>query len=292
MAPDSKAPDAVWSGDDARGGRLLIGGLVAVCLHLALLGIRLDSPHPGSGRPGTAIEVSLMAAASAPEQAPVAPPASALPPPPPTVEPSPARPAARAKAPEPPPPEEITAERSPTRPVESTVAAPALPVPPVVEPPPATPVARAEAPEQAPPPEEITAAPTAERSPAGPVEPTAQAAPAPLAGATRSGAPVQHAARVPGSEGLISARPRYKTNPKPRYPPIARRRGQEGSVLLSVLVDASGKPMAIDIESSSGAEALDKAAVEAVERWQFEPGVREGEAVSSRVEVPIRFELD
>ena len=90
----------------------------------------------------------------------------------------------------------------------------------------------------------------------------------------------------------ISARPRYKINPEPPYPVVARRRRQEGVVLLSVRVDAAGRPEAVTIQASSGFSALDEAAVAAVENWEFEPGRLGGEPVASQVEVPIRFELD
>jgi protein TonB len=73
---------------------------------------------------------------------------------------------------------------------------------------------------------------------------------------------------------------------------MARRRRQEGVVLLSVSVSVSGEPVAIEIQTSSGVSSLDEAAVEAVRRWEFEPGVLDGKAVPSLVEVPIRFELD
>jgi len=248
VASESKALEAAWCGDDSHGGRLLIGGVVAVCLHLALLGIPFESPRPRPGRAGTAIEVSLIAAASPPEQ-----PATLLPSPVPPTAPPVAKP-----------------------PLEKSVPRPKAPEPPV---------ARSEEPVAAPTPTEVPAAEAAAPSVGLPGE-------TPLAGTAGLTAPVQHAARTSGAQGLISARPRYKTNPKPRYPLMARRRRQEGVVLLSVSVSASGGPVAIEIQASSGISSLDQAAVDAVRRWEFEPGVLDGEAVPSRVEVPIRFELE
>jgi protein TonB len=90
----------------------------------------------------------------------------------------------------------------------------------------------------------------------------------------------------------VAARPRYKVNPEPPYPVVARRRQQEGVVLLSVRVDAAGRPEAVTVQSSSGFSALDAAAVAAVKNREFEPGRLGGEPVPSQVEVPIRFELD
>lgn len=90
----------------------------------------------------------------------------------------------------------------------------------------------------------------------------------------------------------IAARPRYKNNPEPAYPLSARRRRQEGSVLLRVRVSAAGRPEAVSVRRSSGFEALDEAAVEAVRRWEFEPALSDGRPVASEVEIPIRFELE
>lgn len=77
----------------------------------------------------------------------------------------------------------------------------------------------------------------------------------------------------------------------PSYPPAARRLGQEGRVLLRVLVGADGAVLSADVEESSGHRLLDDAAVDAVREWTFEPA-REGEnAVESVVHVPFRFRL-
>ncbi|MCX5823464.1 MAG: energy transducer TonB [Deltaproteobacteria bacterium] len=43
---------------------------------------------------------------------------------------------------------------------------------------------------------------------------------------------------------------------------------------------------------SAGHEILDRAALEAVSTWRFEPGRREGRAVTMSVEVPVRFVLN
>jgi protein TonB len=63
-------------------------------------------------------------------------------------------------------------------------------------------------------------------------------------------------------------------------------------VLLSVQVDATGAPERVEVQESSGFAVLDAAALAAVERWRFEPGTMDGVPVPTRVEVPIRFELE
>lgn len=98
------------------------------------------------------------------------------------------------------------------------------------------------------------------------------------------------AAASPGP--LSFATPRYRDNANPAYPWQARLRGEQGTVLLSVLVDARGRVGELRVERSSGSRVLDEAAVAAVRRWTFEPGRRGAEAVESWVRIPLRFHLE
>jgi protein TonB len=91
--------------------------------------------------------------------------------------------------------------------------------------------------------------------------------------------------------GSSNARPRYRFNPKPVYPAEARRLKQQGRVLLTVEVNAAGRPTSVTLKSSSGVPALDSAALSAVRRWSFEPARAAGLPVASRVEVPVQFAL-
>lgn len=89
----------------------------------------------------------------------------------------------------------------------------------------------------------------------------------------------------------VRATPRYRTNPAPIYPALARSRRQEGLVLVRVSVTAEGRPSRIELERSSGFSALDEAALEAVREWEFEPARVGARAVSSEIQVPVRFQL-
>jgi protein TonB len=89
----------------------------------------------------------------------------------------------------------------------------------------------------------------------------------------------------------VKARPDDLKNSPPIYPAAARHRHEEGLVLLAVEVADDGHAARVDIEKSSGFKLLDDAAVEAVQRWDFQPARIGPVAVASRVEVPIRFEL-
>lgn len=83
----------------------------------------------------------------------------------------------------------------------------------------------------------------------------------------------------------------YRLNPAPDYPPIALRRGWEGTVRLRVTLDVQGHPSRVDLAASSGHPMLDESALAAVRRWRFRPATRLGEAVVATVEVPIVFKL-
>jgi protein TonB len=89
----------------------------------------------------------------------------------------------------------------------------------------------------------------------------------------------------------VSIQARYSETPKPNYPESARRDGREGRVLLRVLVDHRGRIKFVEINRSSGDEALDRAAVEAVKRWRFHPARNGDEAVESWLRIPIEFRL-
>lgn len=84
----------------------------------------------------------------------------------------------------------------------------------------------------------------------------------------------------------------YLNNPAPTYPPMARRLGEQGRVLLKVLVSESGNAEKVQIENSSGYSKLDQAAIEAVKQWTFVPAKRSNEAISAYVLVPIKFSLN
>jgi len=96
---------------------------------------------------------------------------------------------------------------------------------------------------------------------------------------------------VSGKQIIREARPLYRSNPPPKYPAVARRRGFQGNVVLEVLVGPIGNVIDLHVLFSSGYPILDRAAETAVKNWTFEPGMRGQEKVKMWVRVPIRFEL-
>lgn len=83
----------------------------------------------------------------------------------------------------------------------------------------------------------------------------------------------------------------YLDNPKPVYPALSRRMGEQGKVLLRVRVDAAGRASEVLVHSGSGAERLDQAALAAVRRWKFVPARLGDVPVAATVLVPIVFSL-
>jgi periplasmic protein TonB len=84
----------------------------------------------------------------------------------------------------------------------------------------------------------------------------------------------------------------YLRNPAPSYPLRARRDGVEGTVMLKVLVTAAGAPGRVELAASSGSDALDRAAEDAVRSWRFVPARRGAAAIDAWVVVPVVFHLE
>lgn len=83
----------------------------------------------------------------------------------------------------------------------------------------------------------------------------------------------------------------YLDNPPPQYPAIAKRAGEQGKVVLRVLVAASGRADTVEVRTSSGSPRLDDAALETVRRWRFVPARQGDQAIAAWVLVPISFTL-
>lgn len=240
-----------------------ISAIGAVACHLlALYGLQTALHEPARLIPETTVEVSLIAPPAGPAAAaPSA--ASVVEDVPPVTSPKPAP-----IAPPAPPPMIEPAAPEPT---------PAEPEP---EPVAAQPEPREQPATVSPPANVGQAAATAVASAGGAV--SARTATGPV-----SNRAANSASALPGQP----AHPRYRHNPSPEYPPLARQRRQEGLVLLGVRVTAEGRAAEVTIKQSSGFPLLDAAAVKAVQRWEFEPARLGAIAVASDVEVPVRFQL-
>lgn len=100
------------------------------------------------------------------------------------------------------------------------------------------------------------------------------------------------AANVPARIELPSANAAYLNNPKPAYPPLSRRLGEQGTVILRVRIETDGTASSAEIETSSGYERLDRVAQQTVLHWRYLPGTRNGVPEAMWVLIPIQFVLE
>jgi protein TonB len=84
----------------------------------------------------------------------------------------------------------------------------------------------------------------------------------------------------------------YLDNPAPYYPQLARRAGEQGRVVLRVLVNPAGTADEVEIRTSSGYPRLDESARGTVRRWRFVPAKRGDVPVPAWVLIPVSFRLE
>ncbi len=182
-------------------------------------------------------------------------------------------------------------EVQPTPPAPPSPPPPSKPTPPAPRPAP-TPK-RAPRPAPAPAPLAIAqAAPTADAPVVAVQEPAPAEVTAPIA---PPAPPVPLAPPAPPPPPRIeqpSSNAAYLQNPAPAYPSISKRMGEQGKVLLRVYIAADGTPQKIEVNQSSGFARLDRQAQDAVMRWRFVPGKRNGVPESMWFLVPINFVLE
>ncbi|MDY7575510.1 energy transducer TonB [Actimicrobium sp. CCI2.3] len=83
----------------------------------------------------------------------------------------------------------------------------------------------------------------------------------------------------------------YLEAPQPVYPPLARRAGEEGKVILRVLVSQQGRAEQVELRTSSGFDRLDESARQSVLKARFRPHLEDGLAVAVYALVSINFSI-
>ncbi len=106
---------------------------------------------------------------------------------------------------------------------------------------------------------------------------------------------IEKLAMINSNSTAMTTSPKYGVeglaNPPPQYPYFSRVKGEEGQVLLKVLVDDTGQVIQTTTLTSSGYSRLDEAAIKAVKKWQFIPAQTRGNATTASVEIPFSFVL-
>jgi protein TonB len=118
-------------------------------------------------------------------------------------------------------------------------------------------------------------------SPPEPQPPADAAPPAPPAPAARA---------APAAPKIISG-VAYVNAPRPVYPPLDARMGNEGKVTLRVLINEKGRAEKVDVQKSSGSLRMDDAARDAVMRALFKPYLEDGKPIPVYAIIPINFTL-
>jgi protein TonB len=77
---------------------------------------------------------------------------------------------------------------------------------------------------------------------------------------------------------------------EPEYSEEARKAKYQGTVLLYIEVDSSGKATNIRVQKSLGL-GLDEKAMEAVKQWKFKPGYKDGKPVTVAATIEVNFRL-
>jgi protein TonB len=231
---------------------------VAVALHGALIALvlsgALEKPRTEVEPPPVIVQLLTPAPPPKPEPSPPEPPK----PKPPKPEPPKPEPAKAQPRPEPPRPEQPKPE-------------PAKPEP---------------RPEPRPEPAKAEPAPTPAAAPApAPVSP-----PVPAPAPPPAPAPTAPSAPKASTRTEVSISASYAAaNRKPEYPKMSLRLGEQGTVVLTVMVKSDGSASDVEVKSSSGFARLDRAAAEAVKTWRFNPATVDGKAIDKSYEVPITF---
>ncbi len=88
----------------------------------------------------------------------------------------------------------------------------------------------------------------------------------------------------------LDQKPRPIFQSAPNYPYDLRRRKVEGSVQVLFVVNEDGRVVNPSVEQATHPE-FERAALDAVRQWKFEPAVREGRKVQCRMRVPLRFSV-
>ncbi|UCU92143.1 energy transducer TonB [Hydrogenophaga taeniospiralis] len=91
---------------------------------------------------------------------------------------------------------------------------------------------------------------------------------------------------------LPSSSADYLNNAPPPYPPLSKRLGEQGKVIVRAFIEVNGTASKAEIRTSSGYERLDQTALQTVLKWRYIPGKRAGVPEAMWFNIPINFVLE
>lgn len=121
------------------------------------------------------------------------------------------------------------------------------------------------------------------------------APPPPITVTTTPPPPKQVAVAAPPPTGPVTVGnldERLLEGNPPRYPMESRRKHEQGTVVVRLLIGTDGRVSDISIAQSSGFERLDKAALQAIRGWRWQPIIRDGQPVEVRGLYSMPFTLN
>ncbi|QSI29976.1 TonB family protein [Variovorax sp. RKNM96] len=131
----------------------------------------------------------------------------------------------------------------------------------------------------------------APQAPVGTTEPPPP--PAPPAAPTPPTPPaLPPAPPAPPAVQLPSSNADYLQNPKAVYPAMSKRLGEQGKVIVKVLVGVDGLPKSAEVKKSSGFDRLDEAAIEYIMKCRFVPGKVNGVVQAMSYDAPVNYVLN
>jgi protein TonB len=88
----------------------------------------------------------------------------------------------------------------------------------------------------------------------------------------------------------LEKRPEAVSQVAPTYPPELRKAKIEGSVTLTFVLNEEGRVEEPRVENSSRPE-FEKPALDAIRKWRFRPGMKDGKPVRSYIRIPLKFRI-
>jgi protein TonB len=116
-------------------------------------------------------------------------------------------------------------------------------------------------------------------------------APTPIAHHAPPPGPNRAAAHIPGSKTKL-VRPKRVSRVTPQYPAVLRAQNIEGTVVLRVHIDKSGRVTNVNIVAKASHDEFNKAARIAALKERFKPATKNGVAVPYDITFSSRFRLD
>ena len=89
----------------------------------------------------------------------------------------------------------------------------------------------------------------------------------------------------------VDMQPRQRRHVSPKAPVELLKRGGEAEAVVDFIVDETGKPRCVFAARATNV-AFGQAAAEALAKWQFSPGRKDGKAVRTHMSMPMNFSVN